>query len=360
MTDGAVTHTSSFRVGASFALPDVIRSLGHSPASIFAEAGVDLALYAHPENRIAARDLGRVFVHAAQVTGRLDIALLMVQAASARGLGLVDELVAEGPDVRTALHNLVRLLQYNTLAGYPVLSVSESIAILKFELRDADFPGSEFILEAVAGIRVRLMRRLCGGSWRPLEVHLGRRAPPDACAFRKFFDAPIRFSATEDALLFSAEWLRHHVPNEQRRLHCQRLRIAAAPCSEQVRRQVAIRIGFAPLGAAEIAHELGVSRRQLFRRLRDEGTTFHALVDEFRFARARHMLATGDAPLAQVAFALAFPEQSAFTRAFARWSGMAPREWRRLNRPEHRDATAAERSVPIRPLQVAPATTSRP
>ena len=82
-------QTKSFRVGSSFAMPDVIRSMGHSPEAVFAAAGVDPDLYSHPENRIAAEDLGRLFLQAARVTSREDIGLLVVSEFRPPGLGLV-------------------------------------------------------------------------------------------------------------------------------------------------------------------------------------------------------------------------------------------------------------------------------
>jgi AraC-like DNA-binding protein len=331
MAERVVTRATSVRVGSSFALPRVIRAFGASPEAVFAEAGVDLALYGHPENRIPVHDLGRLFAVAARAAGRPDIALLVVDGFRPSGLGLVGEVAAEGPDVRTALRNLVRLLPHNTLAGYPVLIDAGPTAVMKYELRDSDFPGSEFVFEGATGIIVRLVRWLCGDDWRPEEVRLCRRAPADPQAFQRFFGAPVRFSATEDAVLFAAAVLDRPVPRESRRREERRVDIADAPWSELVRRQVATRLGFAPLSAAAIAHDLGVSRRQLFRHLRAEGATVQGLFDAFRFARARHLLATGDAPLAQIAFALGFPEQSAFNRAFARWSGVTPSRWRRLN-----------------------------
>lgn len=333
MATPVARHTTSVRVGSSFSLPAVIRSLGHSPESVFRAADVDLALYTHPENRIAVTDLGRLFACAAHLTARPDIALLVVSGFRPQGLGLVGEIAAEGPDVETALKNLVRLLPHNTLAGYPVLSTSETAAVMKYELRDFDFPGAEFILEGATGIILRFMQWLLGDGWRPDEVHLCRRAPPDPHPFHAFFDTPVRFSATEDAVLFSTDWLDRPVLREERRQKARRVEIAGAPYSELVRRQAARRLGFAPLGAQQIADDLGISRRQLFRHLKAEGATIQTLIDEFRFARARHLLTAGDAPLTQIAFALGFPEQSAFTRAFTRWSGTSPSRWRPPQRP---------------------------
>jgi AraC-like DNA-binding protein len=328
MTADTIDHTASFRVGSSFSLPEVIRSLGQSPDAVFAEAGVDPGLYRHPENRIRDQDLGRLFACAAEATGRRDIGLLVVSNFRPAGLGLVGELAAEGPDVHTSLKNLVRLLQYNTLAGYPILSIAEPTAMLGYQLRYADFPGAGFVVEGAIGIAFRFMQWLCGTRWKPEEVHLSGRKPADPRRFQTFFGAPVRFSSTNDAILFSADWLERPVAREQRRLDSRRLEIEAAPISELVRRQTAMGLGFGPLAAKELAHQLGMSSRQLFRRLRDEGTTCQAITDDVKFSRARRLLAAGDAPIADIAFALGYPEQSSFTRAFARWSGMSPKKWR--------------------------------
>lgn len=334
MAASVASHTTSVRVGSSVSLPDVIRELGHSPEAVFDAAGVDLGIYSHPENRIAARDLGRLFACSARITRRTDIGLLTVDRFYPAGLGLVGEIAAEGPDLRTALKTLVRLLHHNTFAGYPVLSLSGCSAVMKFVLRDSDFVGSEFVLEGATGIILRFMQWLLGARWRPDEVHLCRREPSDPRPFHAFFGAPIRFSAMEDAVLFPADLLDRPVLREERRREALGMEITRAPWSELVRRQVATRLGFASLAAGEVASDLGISRRQLFRHLRAEGTSVQALADEFRFARARHLLAAGDAPLSQIGFALGFPEQSAFTRAFARWSGSTPGEWRRTRRAE--------------------------
>jgi AraC-like DNA-binding protein len=332
MRGKATNHASSFRVGSSLSLPDVIRSFGHSPEAVFAAARVDPMLYCHPENRIAAEDLGRLLNCAAQATSRPDIGLLVADSSRPASLGLVGALAAEGPNVNTALKNLVRLLQYNTLAGYPTFSITGASATLGFGLRSSDFVGANFILEGAIGIGFRFLQWICGRQWTSDEVHLSRRKPSEPRPFQDFFGAPIRFSATEDAILFSSDWLEHPVARERHRLDSERLEIAAAPFSELVRREAAMNIGFSPLGAKDLACKLGVSPRQLFRRLQAEGTTCQKLVDDIKFSRARHLLAAGDAPVAEIAFALGYPDQSSFTRAFARWSGMPPSEWRKTSK----------------------------
>lgn len=71
-----------------------------------------------------------------------------------------------------------------------------------------------------------------------------------------------------------------------------------------------------------------MSERSLQRHLREHGSSFNALADEVREATARLYLDQPDMALAEIAYLLGFGDQSAFTRAFKRWTGRTPREAR--------------------------------
>jgi AraC-like DNA-binding protein len=98
---------------------------------------------------------------------------------------------------------------------------------------------------------------------------------------------------------------------------------------EAIREAISHRLnnGRPTLGA--VAGELNVSARTLQRRLSAAGWTYTDLVDDVHFARARLRMARADASLKAVAAELGFSEQSSFTRAFRRWIGFTPREYRR-------------------------------
>ena len=73
---------------------------------------------------------------------------------------------------------------------------------------------------------------------------------------------------------------------------------------------------------------LGLHPRTLNRRLHQEGTAFKRVVDEIRFEIARQLLTSTAMSLTQISAALDFSEGSAFTRAFRRWAGETPTDWR--------------------------------
>ncbi len=79
---------------------------------------------------------------------------------------------------------------------------------------------------------------------------------------------------------------------------------------------------------ADIAGQLGMHERTLNRRLREEGTTFRRELEEIRYEVARQLLADSNMPLLKIATALNYADATAFSRAFKRWSGSTPAQWR--------------------------------
>ncbi len=88
--------------------------------------------------------------------------------------------------------------------------------------------------------------------------------------------------------------------------------------------------GSPPLG--EVASALAMSARNLQRALREEDTSYQALLDHARRELALGHLATPAGSAAEVAFLLGFADASAFTRAFRRWTGSTPGAWRAQQR----------------------------
>jgi AraC-like DNA-binding protein len=101
----------------------------------------------------------------------------------------------------------------------------------------------------------------------------------------------------------------------------------AGPVSEQVRRALAESLPEGGHSLAELARRLHTSARTLQRRLREEGTSRARLLDELRRARSESYLAMG-LPIAEVSWLLGFGEPSVFHRAFRRWTGETPAEFR--------------------------------
>jgi len=78
-----------------------------------------------------------------------------------------------------------------------------------------------------------------------------------------------------------------------------------------------------------VAKALGASARTLQRQLRDEQTSFAAVLAELRREMAPSLLRDGQLAVAEVGFLLGYEDPSAFQRAFRRWFGRSPRAFRK-------------------------------
>ena len=86
----------------------------------------------------------------------------------------------------------------------------------------------------------------------------------------------------------------------------------------------------------EAAASQNMSLRTFQRRLEDEGTRFRALLDQTRTERAESLLGDPACSLSEVGYHCGFSEQASFSRAFKRWTGKTPSDYRKtLLAPDH-------------------------
>ena len=78
----------------------------------------------------------------------------------------------------------------------------------------------------------------------------------------------------------------------------------------------------------DAARMLGTNVRTLQRRLAESGTRYSWLVEEVRIETAFRLLEREDLTIAEVASALGYRHAAHFTRAFVRWTGVTPRDYR--------------------------------
>lgn len=82
----------------------------------------------------------------------------------------------------------------------------------------------------------------------------------------------------------------------------------------------------------QLAEKLAVSVRTLNRKLKEDGLSFQPLLDQARFSIARRLLIDGDKTSKQVAYECGIQNPAVFCRAFKKWSGKTPVEFRELYR----------------------------
>jgi AraC-like DNA-binding protein len=171
----------------------------------------------------------------------------------------------------------------------------------------------------------------------PLKVCFKHPAPASITAHEDYFGCPVDFGSDRDALLLSSLTL--DAPNRLgdksiSRFFDTHLEAEVSKYSDdtslerRVQEEISRALSEGVPMISELAERLSMSARTLQRRLSDEGCSYQSLVVESRRQLAERLLQHTDYALADVAFMTGFSEQSAFTRAFKRWSGQTPRAFR--------------------------------
>ena len=97
----------------------------------------------------------------------------------------------------------------------------------------------------------------------------------------------------------------------------------------------------------ETAQILGTSIRSIQRRLANEHMTYSGVLEHARSNVGARLLATTDVKMSEISAHLGYSNQSAFTRAFRRWAGVAPREFRRQRQHKHEILDAARKGTDV-------------
>jgi AraC-like DNA-binding protein len=175
-----------------------------------------------------------------------------------------------------------------------------------------------------------------------IEIWFVHEEPADLTQYARVFPrARVRFGQPFNGFVFPRQLLEQPLPDSDPKLHALIKQHAeqllaelpkAESLTERVRDLIAQELGGGDPGLAYVARKLHMSPRTLGRKLEQEGTTFKHLLDEMRRRMALRYVGGHDLGLAEVAFLLGFSQAAAFHRAFKRWTGQTPLEYRRTRR----------------------------
>jgi AraC-like DNA-binding protein len=167
-------------------------------------------------------------------------------------------------------------------------------------------------------------------------VHFQHPAPGNIDDFKDIFNCPIKFNQKCCTLIFKKSYLDYKLPKRSAYLyklltkHIEGLSTKLLPkqsFTDSVRKVLERQLSKDSVDAENIACKLHMSRHTLYRRLKQEGISFHDLLDQIREDQAYAYLDKGQHSLSDITFLLGFSELSAFSRAFKRWTGISPAKY---------------------------------
>ena len=322
------------RVGGMKAVIKVMTDLGFEAEPPIRQVGLDQAALSDPDMILPSSIFGKLFGQCVKTTKCDHFGLLVGAEGSLAWLGRLGFVARNSLNVELALQSLSKYFYHHDRSVVLVLRQASGQAILSYDLLFA-MEAQDQWLSCMMCFGLKVMRELCNPAWSPSEVTFAMPRPKDIRPYERLFRSRLTFDAPETSIIFDPVWLKRSLENAQPELRRMLLKdIEQSDCfdpknlSLDVRRLVRANIGTAHCTAKKISGLLGVSVHVLSGRLEDSGTNFKRIFEDVRFEMAKQLVQNTDMPLKDIAEKLDYSEISAFTRAFSRWAGMPPGDWR--------------------------------
>ena len=308
---------------------------GCDPEPLFREADLDITLLSNPDTRYPGNRVQHLWQLAVDASGDPCFGFVageQVQPVVLHGLGF-SWLASD--TLRDALN---RLLRYSRLIS----------TAANMQLQDND-DGLDLVLLPPKGVKLtpafqdagmsgflRMCRLTAGEEIDPTHVSLKRSKPDCAHKLQAYFRAPIEYEAANNILSFSKQLVDTPLTNSNpglARINDQAVvdylaRFDRNSLTMQVRSKIIERLPDGTPHQGTIAQSLNVSLRSLQRKLNSEETNFKTLLEGTRRELALLYIRETHRSLGEITYLLGFSEPSNFTRAFKRWTGVSPIEYR--------------------------------
>lgn len=336
-SEGSATARNSLTARVLQPLLELAGSLGVTRDSLLSAAGLDARALQSLDQTLPFSAL-YAFVEALVEHSRDPaLGLHLAERLPQRAFSPVADLVFYSADLRESLSSFEKVQPL--LCDATIFRVEEDarwVRIRCMELADAPSCVQRFTAELmVGGLRRRVLTFRPDASFHSLGFSYA--APSYADEYKRVLGGQARFEQPCTELVFERAFLSARSPFRDPELHA-----ALSAYGERKVREVTESKAFAlrvqkllaqerfprQADAALIARKLRLSARSLRRRLAAEGTSFAAVVDEALLARALSCLVDHGRSIQETAYELGFTDKGSFHRAFKRWTGMTPQQYR--------------------------------
>jgi AraC-like DNA-binding protein len=333
-------------------LVDAIERVGIPRDELLRSQGIDAARLNEADGRFGLEEFARLEMRAMDLTGDEALGIHIAERTHDSAFDLIGHMVSHAPTLREAF-SLCRQFE-GLIMDESHLSLHETgtTATVRYQFARTFERADRMLAEFVVAAFVRFIRVFGGQSVAPQAALFEHPRPAHHREYARFFGDAVRFDQATTGLTFDRALLDraqlHQHPEllallrSQAERALERIDQGLRP-ADQIRRYLLARPAARIPDIATAARELGLSARSLRRRLAEEDTSYRSLVRSTLEASAGHMLRDPGQSIQQTAHALGFSNVGAFHRAFKRWTGMTPAQYREKR---NSDAPEPERETP--------------
>jgi AraC-like DNA-binding protein len=293
----------------------------------FGRAGFSRRTFAQPELVVPLVRIGRAFKSAAAAAAQAEFGLLVGLRAGSR---LPVRGQGQAPGDGYVSGELMRII--SRPATFPNAFLTLGVSGTTCTIGCVGLPRNAIarnqLADCAMGFAAGALRLLCGPRWRPWSFRFDSRPISDLARHMALLQAPVTYNAKVTAMDFDSAWLDRETGASPGHSNDASARPLDRDFVGEVRSVLASWTRIERPSAPAVALELGLQPRTLNKYLAKTGTGFNKMLEDARYERAQIMLRDPALPVVSVAWSLGYADASAFSRAFRRWSGVTPSEWR--------------------------------
>lgn len=301
------------------------------------DLSMDRSKVEHSNDRITIAVYDRVQEKAMEVLQDPALGLHMGERTSPSALGLLGHLLISAPTILDSFRLFFKYHRLVSDAEPSELSIEGDYATLTY-----DFPRSTPVCNRIRAefglVQVgNLGRSMLGTELTPIEVRFEHPATDYLAEYERVFAAPVVFEQPRTQIVFPVEILRRSLVHADATMHALLMEEADRQLKKlSNKKTIADEVEQFLLHGLEqdkptinkVADHFGINERTLRRKLESQETSFSELLSKVQCKYAKSLLLDTSVPVESIAERLRFSEPSAFYRAFKRWTGLTPAEYR--------------------------------
>ena len=320
---------------AGFPIWNYLEKHGHDAISIYREAKLNYEQVTNPGARFRMENINRLWRNVTEIVHDPCFGLELAQFWHPSNFGALGYAMLASPTLRTSLERLVRY--HRVVSDYDFIRIDESKEGLDVTLlhnNEIDYIPAR--VDATLAMIMFICRRNYMGDLSPVSVNFIHSKPDCAARYFAYFQSPVFFNANSNRIIYPLDAVDKKLPSDNPQLaelHDQLIieyltQLDEEDLIQKIKAEIIAQLPSGNVTQETVARKVFMSTRNMQRQLQKEGTTFNTIQNEARLDLARQYLTDKHVDMTEIAFLLGFSEISAFSRAFKRWTGVSPSQFR--------------------------------
>lgn len=315
-----------------------IEGYGLDAQSIFEEAGIALEALKQPHGRIPTASMHSIWNIARELSGDPYIGINVAKYFQPSVFSALGMAMAASHHVFDAIQRAQRYSQMVSDASTTQLIEDEQYVSFLIKSRPPyTSPPNMYAIEGLLASMIVALRSISGDTFSPYCIEFQHDFDGNKAPFENFFGCPVHFSREQNKIVFDKKniftehsfanstltctldnWIEEHLSNFKEDL-----------ISTKVQKYILKNLAYGEITQNILAKELALSPRMLQRKLKEENTSYSQLLDDCRHKLSLELITQNKLAISEITYILGFSDQSNFSRAFKRWTGISPNQYQK-------------------------------